>query len=266
MGTKMKMTEAQVARVIDAHRHGNDFVITHVKSGATWWNHNLKIMDLVAIKLSWANPCFTGYEIKCSRQDFLGDEKWPGYMDYCHRFSFACPKGVITKDDIQNLPIKGVGLVTINDQGKPFTVVKSQYRPVDISPDFLMAIIFNKLEPDRYPFYGTREAYLRGWLDNKVRNGELGRLVKSKLINELGKIEDRIREIERVAEHEREVVKQLSDKFGIYWAGQLTAKLDKLEMVRQIMEDYPDFFTGLVRFVNEMKTADRVPEIEGQKG
>ena len=32
-------------------------------------------------------------EIKCSRADLLGDQKWPEYLDYCDRFFWAVPPG-----------------------------------------------------------------------------------------------------------------------------------------------------------------------------
>lgn len=32
-------------------------------------------------------------EIKCSRADLLGDQKWPEYLEYCDRFFWAVPPG-----------------------------------------------------------------------------------------------------------------------------------------------------------------------------
>jgi hypothetical protein len=32
-------------------------------------------------------------EIKCTRADLLGDQKWPEYLDYCDRFFWAVPAG-----------------------------------------------------------------------------------------------------------------------------------------------------------------------------
>lgn len=49
------------------------------------------------------------FEVKTNRSDFLGDEKWERYLDYCDYFAFVCPKGVIKKSD---LPEK-IGLVYI---------------------------------------------------------------------------------------------------------------------------------------------------------
>ena len=32
-------------------------------------------------------------EIKCTRADLLGDQKWPEYLDFCDRFFWAVPAG-----------------------------------------------------------------------------------------------------------------------------------------------------------------------------
>lgn len=32
-------------------------------------------------------------EIKCTRADLMGDQKWPEYLDYCDRFFWAVPPG-----------------------------------------------------------------------------------------------------------------------------------------------------------------------------
>ena len=41
-------------------------------------------------------------EIKCSRADLLGDQKWPEYLDYCDRFFWAVdadfPTGLLPED------------------------------------------------------------------------------------------------------------------------------------------------------------------------
>jgi hypothetical protein len=44
-------------------------------------------------------------EIKCSRADLLGDQKWREYLDYCDRFYWAVPAGF----DVS--PIEGEGFM-----------------------------------------------------------------------------------------------------------------------------------------------------------
>jgi len=58
-----------------------------------------------------------GYEFKVSRADFLHEiktRKWKNYLEYCHTFSFVCPKGLIDKIEV---PSK-VGLLWMTTWGE----------------------------------------------------------------------------------------------------------------------------------------------------
>jgi hypothetical protein len=46
--------------------------------------------DMVAVD---AKGLLTIVEIKVSRADLLGDQKWPDYLDYCDHFFWAVPSG-----------------------------------------------------------------------------------------------------------------------------------------------------------------------------
>jgi hypothetical protein len=46
--------------------------------------------DMMALD---AKGVLTIVEIKVSRSDLLGDQKWPDYLDYCDRFFWAVPAG-----------------------------------------------------------------------------------------------------------------------------------------------------------------------------
>ena len=46
--------------------------------------------DIMAID---PKGCITIVEIKCSRADLRGDDKWHEYLDYCDRFCWAVPAG-----------------------------------------------------------------------------------------------------------------------------------------------------------------------------
>ncbi len=41
-----------------------------------------------------------GFEIKVNRADFLKDEKWQRYSEFCSSLSVACPDGVIKPEEI----------------------------------------------------------------------------------------------------------------------------------------------------------------------
>ena len=66
MSDKVTSTEIKIAL---SYKHIKDFFLTECKSGSTWFTvpGDMKILDALAIRKSWANPCFTGYEIKVSR-------------------------------------------------------------------------------------------------------------------------------------------------------------------------------------------------------
>jgi len=46
--------------------------------------------DMMAVD---AKGMLTIVEIKVSRADLMGDQKWPDYLDYCDRFFWAVPSG-----------------------------------------------------------------------------------------------------------------------------------------------------------------------------
>lgn len=43
-----------------------------------------------------------GFEIKLSRSDFLRDEKWQLYTQFCSSLSIVCPKGLIAKSEVSD--------------------------------------------------------------------------------------------------------------------------------------------------------------------
>lgn len=104
---------------------GSQWVVhTEVKSGSSWLGGHLRF-DAFAIKKSWSPLTVRIYEEKTSRQDFLNDKKWPEYFPYCHEFVWVCPKGLISKAEID----AQAGLAYYNtDTGSLTTVKKPIYR------------------------------------------------------------------------------------------------------------------------------------------
>lgn len=41
-----------------------------------------------------------GFEIKVSRSDYLRDEKWHEYTEFCSSLTIVCPQGLIRKDEV----------------------------------------------------------------------------------------------------------------------------------------------------------------------
>jgi len=180
-----KVTASQIKGALaEKHQKTGDYFLTEVKTGAT--GTGLRKIDAIAVKKSWANPCVTGYEIKVNRNDFLSDEKWVNYLPYCHRFNFVCPVGLIDVSEMD----QSVGLIYYNPEKSSFyTKKKSLFRNVDIPADLYLYIIFSRLNDQPYPFFSSKREYFQEWLNNKINNRELSYKVKSKIIDELRRLD-----------------------------------------------------------------------------
>lgn len=176
--------------------HNKEFFITECKNGSTYFPpaQGLLKFDGLVIDKSWTKPKITIYEIKVSRGDFLQDNKWHLYLQYCQEFYFVVPTGLIKKTELPD----GVGLKYYNPETKAVRAVKKAlYRSdVEISADMLMYIIMNRLDSDRIPFYGSnRLEYAKDYLANKATKKIIGDCLRSTMAKELGVLH---KEIERV--------------------------------------------------------------------
>ena len=192
----MKIRADMILRQLQKrHFKRNDVFLTQVKNGRSWGSENLLIMDALAIRRSWTRPCYIGYEVKISRSDFVRDEKWPGYLQYCHEFYFACPVGLISPEELP----KQVGLIYYDPQ-KDSIVTKRRalYRPIEISSEMLMYIIMSKFDDDRHPFFSDQREMLEAWVEDKKSRKELGNKVKSKLMQEIRMMKEQNQELKRI--------------------------------------------------------------------
>jgi len=242
----MNSTDIQIAL---SKIHTQDFFLTECKNGPTWDMHYLR-MDAVAIKKSWIRPCVTIYEVKVSRNDFLRDSKWPGYLEYCNRFYFACPKGLINPADIED---PRVGLVWVNENGSVITKKQIPARATDIPEEFFKHILFSRIESDRTPFFSEREEYVKAYLENKKSARALGVLVSSKMIERLAEMEENLSDLSKQTENSeayRELVEALRER-GIYWVKTeeiVEAMTQKRDVVRLV-----NFVTRFVEYSKEIE-------------
>ena len=184
-------------------------IFFEVKNGPTWnaRRGKLLIMDGLAIKKSWANPRFVGYEIKTSRSDFLNDEKWRGYLEYCHQLYFVCPKKLISRKEIEAMD-ENVGLMYYNPEYENcglHTMKAPVIRNIEIDTNMLYYIIMSKLEPDKYPFFSSKKEYFKKWLHEKQSNKNFGLEVQ-------GKIGDVIYEQERTNKELKKKLERFENK------------------------------------------------------
>jgi hypothetical protein len=164
-----------------AKKHGNrEFFITECKNGPS--GTGMLKFDGLAIYKSWAHPLIVGYEIKVSRSDFMRDNKFFGYLPYCHELYFVVPTGLIDRMELPN----DIGLMYFNPKTQGLTTKKKAiYRNIEINPDLLLYVIMNRLNSERMPFTSDKAEYFRLWLDGKMSNRGLGLQVSSKLLTEI---------------------------------------------------------------------------------
>lgn len=186
----MSEVTARDLKIALAKKHRTEFFLTEVKNGPTMYGGHLQF-DAVAIYKSWAHPKIVGYEIKVSRSDFLKDNKYSLYLPYFHEFYFITPTGLVQRQEVEN----DIGLIWYNpEKGSLTTKKRAVYRNIEIDAAMLLYIIFTRLENDRIPFYSSQAEYWKDWLNNKIGNQALAWQVKSKLLEEIKKLE---RELDR---------------------------------------------------------------------
>ena len=199
----MKVQAYQINKQL-AKRHQNDLFYAEVKNGPTWTSNNLLILDALAIKKSWTQPCITGYEIKVDRSDFTRDEKWHGYLQYCNKFYFACPKGLIEPEE---LPAQ-VGLVYYDPEKDTIrTKRKALHKEITLSAEVLLYLLFYRTESDRYPFFSKKQEYFKEWLESKQINRDFGRTIGTRMAEEIQKLSKENTRLKDKLEYAEEEIK-----------------------------------------------------------
>ncbi len=260
MGAKVTSTDIKIAL---AEKHYKDFFLTEVKSGPTQLAvpGSLKILDGLAIRKSWAAPCFTGYEIKVSRSDFLRDAKFYTYEELCNCLYIVCPKGMIDRTEVP----ESVGLMYYNLDKKTLTTKKKAiYRKIEYSPEMLLYIIYSRLDSDRYPFFSDKKSYFDSYLAGKIDNRVLGCAVKSKLIQDNIRLERELADLgsfKRAYYDEYKEIHRVLEKHSIYgWRGnEIADELDKT-LSRRCPEGIGDIRAALETVVRRIKLMEGMTE------
>ncbi len=204
----MPQIRADLIKAALAKRHVRDVFLTEVKTGPTWsGGGTLFRMDAIAIKRSWSKPCITGYEVKVSRADFVQDDKWPGYRDYCHRLYFACPAGLIKAEELSD----DVGLITYNPEtGGLYTAKAALFRDIELPWTMFYHLVISHLDSDhRHPFFSHERELIEAWVEDKAERTKLDARFKGKMAQTVREAEERMAE----ADHRAERTKVKADAF-----------------------------------------------------
>ncbi len=233
------MTEKDIIKaLLNCHNTDKYFCVPHCKTGASWGNRYLGILDLWVMKKSYANPLVIGYEIKRLRSDFLHDDKWQRYLPYCNEFYF-----VVTGKDIA-IPSEispEAGLKYVSSTGtRIYTKKKAPYRNIEIPESIYEYILTSRVVTKSEKMQINRREYWKEWLKQKELDWLLGSRV-SQALRET--INNKINEVERengilIRENNRlNRIKEFLDSIGINYKNlsnwntneTIQDRLDKIE-------------------------------------
>lgn len=248
-----KVTSTDIKRAL-AEKHYKDFFLTEVKSGPTQiaGPGGLKILDALAIRKSWTSTCFTGYEVKVSRGDFLRDAKFYTYEELVNCLYIVCPKGMIARTELP----ESVGLMYYDPEKKSITTKKKAiFRNIEYTPEMLLYIIYSRLESDRYPFFSDKKEYFEAYLQGKYDNRVLAHEIKSKLVMDNARLEREMEELRAFKQHYEAFngISAVLHKHGIYrWSGGYAEELDRA-LSRQCPKDVSRIAEDLGHITNRLK-------------
>lgn len=258
-----KVTALDIKKAL-AEKHYQDFFMTEVKNGSTYFPPagGLRILDGLAIAKSYTRPCFTGYEIKVSRSDFLRDAKYHTYSTLVNQLYVVCPKGMIDKAELP----EAIGLMYYYPDKKTIaTRKKAIFRGVEYSADMLLYIIYSRLDSDRIPFFSDRKEYIREYLENKRDSKTIGWALKTKMAEELTRLKMENEALQRVMERMETydaIIRVLQEHGVITWSRdpEYTAKALEAALDRKVppeVESARKQLEGCVAMLKKLEEGDR---------
>lgn len=175
----MKIVSNQILALLQS-KHSNDVFIPECKTGPTQVGSHQRF-DAWVMPRSWVNHTTIGYEIKVSRQDFLGDDKWRGYLKYCHEFYFVCPPGIIQPQELDD----GIGLLVCSANAtRLYRKRKARRRDITISSGIWIYILMARVVVRREYVQETNQfSFWKSWLQRKKDYKNIGYLVSKRLQN-----------------------------------------------------------------------------------
>ncbi|MDD5731023.1 MAG: MmcB family DNA repair protein, partial [Candidatus Omnitrophica bacterium] len=229
----------KISYLISKH-HSKDVVIEQCKNGPSWSSPNLLILDAWVLERTYSPLQTIGYEIKVSRQDFENDAKWMQYMDYCHKFYFVCPAGLIRAVDLP----KEVGLYWTTMKGDGIRLKKYAERHEPNADKLNSLLIYalmsrskivadmneaNRIDTEESDRVKNMEDYLRRCEEGKV----LAHMIKGHFRKMYDENINREKEINRRIDRLERFEKQLA-KLGITWDSKNDSWYDNQQVENQI--------------------------------
>lgn len=193
---KVNISASQLLDLLRA-RHARDVFVAECKNGQSYGSGQLRL-DAWAMRRSWARPHSFGYEIKVSRSDFLADEKWMGYLDYCTDFYFVCPPDVIKPSEVGDQ----AGLLwSSRNAARLYIKKKAPTRPTVVPENLYRYILMCRSTIGRDdPDGGNGLEYWKTWLAKKQESLDIGHRVSRRLAQEYYRMECENRQLVKQSE------------------------------------------------------------------
>ena len=247
-------------------KHSEDLCVPECKTGSTWFGANVRKLDLWVMKKSWAKPWVIGYEIKHSRSDFLHDNKWSEYLDYCTDFYFVAPPGVIQPEEVPGQ----VGLlVTSKNIARLYTKRKAIHRQVEIPETIFRYILMWRAQIIKERNALSMQEYWQNWLVERDEKKQLGWNVSKKIKEIVEQRIDKVRSENARLRDENEnlteiknLLKELGFKTSYFSTYQtkdkLRAKVKEIET--GLPEDLMTYLDNVIRNLTLIKEKFIQPE------
>ena len=195
-------------------KHADDVFVAECKDGPTQGVANHSKLDAWVMPRSWTQPHLTGYEIKVSRSDFLGDEKWRNYLPLCNYLYFATAPGIINPTELP----PAIGLIEASVTGsRLFIKRKAQYREIPEPSSLFRYVLMCRATvggETREP--SSRLAYWQEWMKKCEFEYSFGhsvsRRIREVVDSQIAKVADenrRLREQMELFTKHRELLKKL---------------------------------------------------------
>lgn len=241
-----KVTSTEIKKALAGY-HPKDYFITECKTCSTYFPdpQGMLKFDGLAITRSYTCPCITGYEIKVSRSDFLGDNKWHLYLQYCNEFYFVVPEGLVAKDEIPG----DAGLIYYYPKtGKLLKKKRAVYRKIEEPIGVYKYIIYSRLDQERIPFYEERAEYAKAYLANRSEKRKIGKRLGSKMAKDLNDCQERLERLNGVENqleqfHKIEKVLEKHQIFGWRWHSNMDDAIKDLDDA--LSSSYPKGLGGV---------------------
>jgi hypothetical protein len=219
-------------------------------------------IDVMAIKPhAYVTQDLRIYEVKTSRSDFHRDDganKWRKYLDVAHRVFFACPAGVLTKDDMPH----EAGLIVRGPKGWQVVKAAIGHAPPGFTPEIALAILF-KVHNDDIEIRRLKERIATEEnVDLEDKAKRIGREIRERLGGHgQHEIADRLRAAKQVLEVCREVtgldIEKSDWRFreSLNTVSWIMKNLDLVERIGKVLGDLGDQFHVMT------KTRERVQAV-----